>query len=486
MENFQVYKTEITNVPIKISFELHNIPIQLANSLRRILSARIPTVAFDDTWDDDETRRSIIINKNTSGLHNEFLSHRLALIPLNMNQDAIKISTEFNINTGKRNYNFINEITPIFELKKKNNIANKSLLDKNGMLNVYTTDFSIQNASYNISDFFIPDPHILSPYNPYIIINKLKSNLNNEDDGEELDLICKPTIGYGWLNARYDPTGTVTYAFKTDNESEVEKIFNDKLNYINNERRSKNLDPYTEIEVQQLRNSFNLLDKERVYTKNTDGTPSIFEMSIETIGFMRPTQILTSGFYILKLLLSDLKNSINITSIPNDIMITTYPKLSLINSPNYEHGWIIRINDEDHTLGNLIGKYGRDMFNKTEDDLMKYISYKMNHPLINNVDIILTPHLVRDKYIDWINKNYYIDKPNSTLNSLNITIETITNLSDYSFYQFICISIFLNTINKILFDLQSLIDNSNDLTSEISPIFTINDPTDYYSKYQDF
>lgn len=483
MENYQL--TQINNVPTKISFELNNIPIQLANSLRRIFSARIPTVAFDDTWDDDIERRSIIINKNTSGLHNEFLSHRLALLPLNMNHETLQISTQFNINTGKRNFNFIADTIPIFELKKKNNISTKSQLDKNGMLNVYTTDFVIQNSSYDINQFFLPDPHILPPFNPNIIIDKLRNNLNNEDDGEELDVICKPTIGYGWINARYDPTGTVTYSFKTD-ESRVDEIFNKKLEYMNNERLSKNLEPYTDIEVTQLRNSFNLLDKERVYLKNENGSPSIFEFSIETIGFMRPTQILSSGLNMLKLLLADIKNSIKFSTITNDIIIETDPKLSLISSATYEHGWTIRIHDEDHTLGNLIGKYARDLYNTTENDLMKYIAYKMEHPLIHNVDIILVPHLIRPKYIEWIQQNYYTNKTNSTLQSFAFTMDNINNLSDSSLYQFVCISIFLNTINKILSDLQNIIQQSIDNTNEIDPIFTILDPPDYSSKYNDF
>jgi hypothetical protein len=110
----------------------------------------------------------------------------------------------------------------------------------------------------------------------------------------------------------------------------------------------------------------------------------------------------------------------------------------------------------------------------------------MEHPLIHNVDIILTPHLVRSQYIDWIQRNYFTDKINSTLQTLNITMETINNVNDDTFYQFVCVSIFLNIVNTILNDLQNLINQSNDLTNEIDPIFTINDSIDYYSKYQDF
>jgi DNA-directed RNA polymerase subunit L len=468
---------------MKISFELHNIPLPLANSLRRVFSARIPTVAFDDTWNDNPDKRSIFINKNTSGLHNEFLSHRIGLIPINMNHESVKISTIFDKSIGKRIYQFVNDIIPIFQLKQKNNIANKDRLDKNGsgMLNIYTNDMIIQNyPSYKITDFFTPDPYT----NDFILINKLKSNFNNEDEGEELDLTCIPTIGYGWQNARYDPTGTVTFGFQTD-ENKVDDIFQQKLDYMNNERINKKLDTYTEDEVKQLRNSFNLLDKERVFKKNDNGEPTIFEMSIESIGFMRPTQILLSGLHILKLLLGDLKNSIELYPLPNELTYITSPKLTFIKSSTYEHGWTIRIFDEDHTLGNLIGKYARSLFNKNDDDLMKYISYKMDHPLINNVDIVLVPKLVKNNYIEWIRTKYFSTNLNDTFTRLNINIEDINNLNDDSLYQLVCVLVFINTINQVLKDINNLILEAITLTNENDPIYRIDDPNEYTNIYDD-
>jgi|694.fasta_scaffold75620_5 DNA-directed RNA polymerase subunit L len=480
----QNYNTLIHNdIPIKISFELHNIPLPLANSLRRTFSSRIPTITFDDTWYDDEEKRSIVIHKNTSGLHNEFLSHRLALLPINMNQESLTISTQFNKQSGKRIYQFKNEIIPIFELKQKNNILTKDRLDKSGsgMLNITTYHMNIRNfPSYNIEEFFKPDPYT----NEHILINKLKSNFNNEDEGEELDIVCIPTIGYGWQNARYDPTGTVTFGFQTD-ETRVDDIFQQKLDYMNNERINKKLDTYSEEEVKQLRNSFNLLDKERVFKKNETGEPTIFEISIETIGFMRPTQILLSGLHILKLLLGDIKNSLEIAAIPDELTFNTNSKLTFIKSPTYEHGWAIRIFDEDHTLGNLIGKYARSLFNKTDDDLMKFISYKMEHPLINNIDIIIVPKLIRNNYIEWIRNKYFSTNINDTFTKLNINFDFINKLTDESLYQLVCVIVFINTINTILNDINKLIEDTITITKEIDPIFEINDPTDYTNIYND-
>jgi DNA-directed RNA polymerase subunit L len=483
IQNYNLYTKK--DVPIRISFDLYDVPLALGNSLRRILSSRIPTVAFDDTWDDDEDSRSIVIYKNTSGLHNEFLSHRLALIPLDMNHPSIQIKTKFDINSGKRSYIFDENATvPIFSLKKKNNLETKGLLDKNGMLNVYSSDFTISNAPFTYNEFFHPDPNIIESQE-FVLIDKLKSNFNNEDDGEEIDLICKPTIGYGWMNARYDPTGTVSFGFKTAEEAEVNAIFQNKLAYMNDERKQKKLNPYSEIEVKQLQNSFNLLDKERVFVKNQDGMPRIFEMSIESIGFMRPAQILTSALYMFRLLLADVKNSIEIKTIPNDISIELHPKLTFMKSTINEHGWVIRIHDEDHTLGNVISKYIRMTYNKTEDDLLKYVAYKMEHPLINNVDVIITPHLIRDKYMEWIQKTYYGENISQTLQEIGINVDLLSRLSDESFYQLVATLIFIRSINMILNDIQKLIQETLELSGENDPIFSIMDSSDYHMKYSD-
>lgn len=483
IQNYNLFTKN--DIPLRISFELNDVPLSLANSLRRILSSRIPVVAFDDTWNDDENARSIVIYKNTSGLHNEFLSHRLAFIPIDMNHPSLQIRTKFDVNVGKRSYYFDENVTvPIFSLKKKNNLDTKGLLDKNGMLNVYSSDFTISNVQYSYNEFFHPDPNIIESAE-YILIDKLKSNFNNEDEGEELDLICKPTIGYGWMNSRYDATGTVTFGFKTADETEINKVFQNKLAYMNNERKQKNLNPYSEVEVNQLQRSFNLLDKERVFEKNEDGMPAIINMSVETIGFMRPTQILTSALYMFRLLLADVKNSINIKTIPNDIAIELLPKVTFIKSTISEHGWAIRIHDEDHTLGNVISRYARMTFNKSESDLLKYVAYKMEHPLINNVDIIITPHLLRDKYMEWIQNTYYSSNISQTLQEAGITIDLLSRVPDETFYQLVATLIFIRSINMVLNDIQKLIQETLELTGENDPIFIIMDSVDYHMKYSD-
>lgn len=76
-----------------ITFDLKNADVSLANALRRILVAEVPTMAVD----------LVEIEENNSVLFDEFLAHRLGLIPL--------VSTE----VDRFNYKEV----PIFFFSKK-------------------------------------------------------------------------------------------------------------------------------------------------------------------------------------------------------------------------------------------------------------------------------------------------------------------------------------------------------------------------------
>ena len=68
-----VAKAEILELKSdEVTFFLSNTHISLANALRRVVIAETPTMAID----------LVEIEVNTSVLHDEFLAHRIGLLPL--------------------------------------------------------------------------------------------------------------------------------------------------------------------------------------------------------------------------------------------------------------------------------------------------------------------------------------------------------------------------------------------------------------------
>lgn len=396
----------IKNNDIKTTLKLSNIPAYLANSFRRACSSMVPIITFDDTYTDDISKRSIQITKNTSALHNEFLSHRLSLIPINVNY--FNIDTTFDSNSGVRKFKLNNKNIDYFSLKSQNTSNTLHTITTNDFVPHTITD-STQIPIDNIIplDYYTKDP---------IIIDKLKPNISSPEDGEELDIICYPVVGQGKMNARYDPTGTVTYEFEKD-DSKLETVFHNKIKYLNNERKSKGLQVLNESETQQLKRSFDLLDSDRVYHKDDNGNVNKIVISVESIGFMSPNQIILDAISMLMLNVKDIQNSFEF--IGGKFITNPKIQISELDNTNVNEGICILIKDENHTMGNLISNIIRNYYcthgTFLEKDVLKMISYRMPHPTIEEIEIIMVPNddLNKDDYIEYIHKlkpdSYHID-----------------------------------------------------------------------------
>lgn len=341
-----------TNKNISIDFILSGASTSLANGLRRILLLETPIVSFDE--------KNIKINKNNSSLHNEFLQHRISMIPID--NHPFSISTHYDFSKNERIFLFNKEVNE-FVLKYKND---KKINESDNYLEITSNDFKINDKK--ATEYFKPDPLFL-PEKEYIILTYLKANKN---EGEEIDIVCKPVIGFGNNpdnGACFNPTGTVSYSFVKEDNDVLEIKKKEYIEYLENERKLKDLSPISEEEKINIKKDFDMLESDRIFKKNK------YNFKIESVGNLYPYEILINGIIMFQLKLIDLLSNIKYNK-------NRFEFMNNINLYKEDEYYKIHIKNENHTLGNVICEYLNKIYN---DTFIDSCSYKIIHPLKNEI-----------------------------------------------------------------------------------------------------
>lgn len=353
-KTFDKIKYTSTN---KLEFDINDFDYSLVNSLRRIILSEIPNVAFRT---EPHEKNDLEVKVNRSSLHNEFLCHRLGFIPICLEPKEIE-------NFDKNKYNFV--------LKKKNTG------DK--ILNITTNDIEVfdENSKKYPSTWHervFPKNEITKDY---ILITKLKPNPVFNEEGEEIHIEGQLSKSIAKENSRWQPVCHCVYYNLQDTDQINNEI--EKLILSENEKKQRNLN---KEEKKKLINKFMIEKAPRYYRKNMRGEANSFHFEVESICKMTPGYLLKEAFNILTdkidMLLTNLK--------PNLETIIEENQVTLKKKEGIKNCYDISVNDEDHTLGNLVQSL---TFNEyiDEDNLfkekykMKYVGYDCPHPLENSV-----------------------------------------------------------------------------------------------------
>lgn len=308
-------------------FIIDNVDLSIVNSVRRIILSEIPNVAF--AFDPYSESNGIKIHRNTCALHNEFLAHRISLIPLCFDSHEIE-------KFEPSKYRFV---------LSKHNSGHESL-------NVTTADFDIydeNNVKYDkkyTQKIFPADPITKD----HILITRLKPNLYDTTRGEEIDIECVAKIDIAKEHARWSPVSKCTF-------------FN-----VIDEKKAK------EVEVTVSpddKNKFNYLDKYRYFKKNKYDEPSSFEFQIESECRLTPTYLFGKALAILKTQVETFASNLDKLEIQN------------LNKMN-----VINIIGSSHTLLNVLQAliYNANFRDKSPaDNLLEFIGYHQSHPLDNKM-----------------------------------------------------------------------------------------------------
>lgn len=279
-----------------IKFRLKGVPLSYANTLRRIIICEVPTMAIE----------FVNIKENTSPLHDEFLAHRLGLIPLYSNTVE-----NFNYPLECTCQDSI-EICPVCSVKF-------SLKIKNTTKDIYevTTEHLVQESiSKEYQKAVLPVKYFLpnGKEEKHVLLMKLGKN-------QELDIECIAKKGQGKEHAKWSPVCVCSMkyeprvflkeekALKLSLEQKMEFIgacprkvfeFNEKNKGIEVKRQEDCVFCYECVGMQK---KFEIEDLVKV----EDGD-YIFE--VETTGALKPDEIIGSAFERLEETLRNLEEAL--------------------------------------------------------------------------------------------------------------------------------------------------------------------------------
>lgn len=237
-----------------VDLVLENIDLSVANALRRVFLAEIPTVAID----------LVEIEINTSVLADEFLSHRLGLIPLDSTSaPALEYTRDCDCEL------YCDKCSVVLSLNAK------CSSDQN--LDVFSTDLTVEVPSR--ADESIGRP--LQPSDPSdkgILIARLRKN-------QELRFKCVAKKGIAKEHAKWSPCSAIAFEYDPWN-----KLKHTDLWYEEDAElewpKSKNC----EFEEPPLENE----------PFDYNAVPNKFYMRVETTGQLKPDLVFERGIEVLQ------------------------------------------------------------------------------------------------------------------------------------------------------------------------------------------
>ena len=362
----------------------------IINALRRTLLSSIPTVAFRTTIEDSD----LVIKKNDSPLHNEFISDRIGLIPLYINPFEYEKQFLFHLDVKNNNIEPTTTITAkdfdIYPLKKN---IDRSSNDKTNFDN-YDKDNKLSEKE-KIKMF---KPYKYKGEYHYCIITELKST--NSDIGQSLEIYGVPSISYAYEDAKWQAVSCATYSYKKD-EQLFQKVLEEKIK-INEIPKSQQKAYEKELAISE---------SERYFHRDKNLQPYYYTFTIDSVHYLN-----SKDLFILA-------NQIIIESLEK--MIDEFPKLtsgekSILSLNEINEGiFQITIHGADDTLGNIIQSYiSQHMINDTS--ILSVCGYKKEHPLNDILTFTIS--------LNTKNKTYQLNKPQQVFAFVEIFIECCNKL----------------------------------------------------------
>ncbi|KAH7367243.1 DNA-directed RNA polymerase II subunit RPB3 [Plectosphaerella cucumerina] len=236
----------------RVVFNLANCDLSFANSIRRVIQAEVPTIAVD----------LVEIESNTSVLADEFIAHRLGLIPLH-SKDVSSLLYSRDCDCEQ----YCDNCSVRLTLHAK--------CTGSEIMKVYASDLVVDSFRQNGT---VGNPVITDPEGLGSLICKLRT-------GQELKINCIAKKGIAKEHAKWMPTAAVGFEYDPHNKLHHLDMWYE-TNWAAEWPDSKNAhqeDPPQENEPFDY-----------------NAVPSKFYFDVESAGNIEPDQIIQEGIKIMQ------------------------------------------------------------------------------------------------------------------------------------------------------------------------------------------
>ena len=216
----RVPRIEVTKLrDDKLKFVLSETDSSVANALRRVMMAETPTLAIE----------TVEVEENSSVLHDEFLAHRLGLVPLRWKgkgllQESMKYAWEEHDCGLARGC----DTCTLCRVEILLEVRNENTDPEDPPISVSSTDLTFNwTRDYDQPPQLVNTPELLEafPFEVAHYSHRRDQEVAKNDDGivivklgpgQAVSVRCWAQMGVGKIHARFNPTATVAMRHEPD------------------------------------------------------------------------------------------------------------------------------------------------------------------------------------------------------------------------------------------------------------------------------